>query len=221
MTSALLHADNLSHAFPDGENTRLILDGFSLDLSAGEMVGVHGPSGTGKTTLLRILAGLLPPQEGTVWVAGESLNYATPRALARIRTAHIGFLAQSGDLLRSESVAANIELPLLFIRPRVGQSERARRVRAALGTVGLGDLRPEQNVDTLSGGQRQRVALARALIRAPAILIADEPTAALDAAAATLLATHLRALADAGTAVLLASHDPRILTPCDRLIPLG
>lgn len=220
MIAPLLHADRLTQVYPDGDGLRVILDGFSLYLHPGEMIGVSGPSGTGKTTLLRILAGLSAPQEGTLSVLGEHARVGDPRALARIRNAHIGYLAQTGDLLNDESVGANIDLPLRFLRPTPSRAERKGRTQRVLAVVGLGSLSPERPVDTLSGGQRQRVALARALIREPDILIADEPTASLDTEAAAALASLLRATADTGTGVILASHDLDVLDRCDHLIRL-
>jgi putative ABC transport system ATP-binding protein len=184
---------------------RRILDGVSLELRAGERVAVTGHSGVGKTTLLHTLAGLEPPASGRVTVGDDVAGEGT-------RT-RIGLVPQHHGLVALLTAAENVELALQAARrPRGGIADAAR---AALEDVGLGR-RTEHLVDELSGGEQQRVAVARALALAPEVLLADEPTAELDAENRTRVLDALHRAALAGVAVLLTTHDDEVAAVCDR-----
>lgn len=216
MSSTVLHAAGVSKSFRDGKETRLIVQGVDLTVSAGEMVGVVGPSGSGKSTLLSLVGGLLSPDSGQVTVAGELLDYSKPSTVARLRREYLGWISQEYGLVPNESVAQSVSLPLIFDKPRLTRTARGTAVKEALKIAGL-DIPTWRQVGKLSGGERQRVAIARALVRTPTILIADEPTAALDEATGRTIVDNVRAIADSGTAVLVATHDPQVIAACDRL----
>jgi putative ABC transport system ATP-binding protein len=180
------------------------LDGVDLTVAAGEAVAVMGPSGSGKSTLLNLVAGLDRPSEGEVEVAGTVLNRLSETALARFRRANIGIVFQFFHLLDELTARDNVLLPAQL----AGTSRRAARARAdelleALGVAGRADAYPAR----LSGGERQRVAVARALINRPPLLLADEPTGAVDARAGAQVLDLLRDLNKGGQTVLLVTHD--------------
>lgn len=205
-----LAVEDLRHAYPgDGDTARPVIDIASWHAATGSRWLLRGVSGSGKTTLLSILAGLLPPTQGTVRLDGASL-YALPEAARdRRRAADVGFVYQAHVLVPLLDALENVELPLRF-GGRVPASERRARARAMLEQVGLGDHlhhRPGQ----LSMGQRQRVAVARALVIEPRVVLADEPTAALDAANAEVVLALLLDLSETAAATLIvASHDPAL-----------
>ena len=190
---------------PDGE-TVTVLDVPAFTLAAGAEVGLRGASGTGKTTLLHCIAGLLRPDEGRVVVAGLDLATLGEAARDRVRAAHVGYVFQTFNLLQGYSALENVLLAMSF----AGRMDAAR-ARALLEHVGLGDRlhhRPRQ----LSVGQQQRVAVARALANRPALVLADEPTGSLDAhLAATALALLRESCQAEGAALLCVSHDPAVL----------
>lgn len=206
--------EQVAKAFADGRGTRVLLAGASLHVAAGQVVGVKGPSGCGKTTLLAIVGGLEAHDAGRVVIGGHELDHARPREIARVRRKHIGLVSQTYGLIDAESVRANIALPLMFDRPRLPGRARTAAVDRAMEWVAL-DVDPTAAVCSLSQGEKQRVAIARALVRSPRLLIADEPTAALDAETAGRIVARFRAVADEGVAVLVATHDPQVAAACD------
>lgn len=212
----VLHAEGINKAYVDGQGTRQVLNDVSLTVRRGETIALMGPSGSGKSTLLAIIGGLLRPDSGSVVVCGEPLNYSKPNALARIRRECIGWISQSYDLIPSDSVGQNVGLPLLFDKPRLGKRDRAQAVVEALELAGL-DVAPKRLVSKLSGGERQRVAIARSLVRTPKVLIADEPTAALDEETSAQIVKLFRDIAKSGVPVLIATHDPHVVAACDRI----
>jgi putative ABC transport system ATP-binding protein len=209
---------NLSHAYGRGSLRKQILFDITTEIPAGEIVIVTGPSGSGKTTLLTLIGALRSAQEGSVRVLGEELCGAGPAALERVRR-QIGFIFQQHNLLGALTALQNVELGLR-VRGRRDAAGRRRLAIRMLETVGLGehlDKLPEQ----LSGGQRQRVAIARALAAEPAMLLADEPTASLDARSGRDVVDRMQSLARRkGTTILLVTHDNRILDIADRVVHL-
>lgn len=182
-----------------------------LAIEAGEMVVVRGRSGSGKTTLLNLLSGLDSPTRGTISVGGRDLSKLGDRALSRYRNTTVGYVFQAFHLETLRTVLANVTTPLLFTSLG-GAATRARGL-AALERVGLAD-KAKLPASTLSAGQRQRVALARALINEPAILLADEPTANLDAATADQIHAQILELARThGKTVIWVSHDKDLSIP--------
>jgi putative ABC transport system ATP-binding protein len=185
------------------------VDAVSLDVAAGEAVAVMGPSGSGKSTLLNLIAGLDRPTGGTVTVAGQRIDRMSETALARFRRAQIGMVFQFFNLLDDLTVADNVLLPAQL----AGLSRRQARQRT--GEL-LASLRIEKLADAypgrLSGGQRQRVAIARALVNSPAVLLADEPTGALDTATGQEIGGLLAGLNASGQTLVLVTHNPGLAT---------
>ncbi len=214
MARVVLRADGIMKRYPDGRGTRVVLDGVCLEVSAGQMVAVQGPSGCGKSTLLGIVAGLVRPERGTVDVEGSRFDFSRPSQIARLRQTHIGLVSQEYGLLDDDSVLENVVLPLRFVRPRRSRADRTVMAEHALEWAHV-DVDPGRRVHDLSGGEKQRVAIARALVRTPSLLVADEPTAALDSVRAAQITARLRAVADDGVAVLVATHDPAVTESCD------
>lgn len=193
------------------------LCGIDLTVSAGEFVALVGPSGSGKSTLMAIVGCLDSPTEGSYAIDGTNVEGLSGAALARIRNEKVGFVFQSYNLLPKASVARNVELPLLYAG--VGRKERRRRALELLERVGI----PEKaNVlpAVLSGGQRQRVAIARALANTPALLLADEPTGALDSKTGEEVLALFKELHRQGNSVMLVTHDPHIASLAERRVEL-
>jgi putative ABC transport system ATP-binding protein len=187
-----------------------------LDVHAGEVLLMMGPSGSGKTTLLSIMGGILQATGGSVAIAGREIVGLPERALPEVRLRHIGFVFQGFNLFPALTAAENvaIALDLRGIRGR----EADRRALAALDAVGLAD-RAHHRPGDLSGGQKQRVAIARALVGEPDIVLADEPTAALDHTSGERVLDLLRRVAtEQRRAVVLVTHDPRTLPYADRIV---
>jgi putative ABC transport system ATP-binding protein len=216
MTEPLLEAMNVTKDLGSGAARVAALKGVSLSLNGGELTLLMGPSGSGKTTLLSILGCLLSPSEGTVRVCQQPTAGADPEELARLRRERIGFVFQSFHLFPTLSASDNVRLAL-DVR---GERARAAKVRSreALAKVGLAH-KTRAYPRELSGGEQQRVAIARAIVGNPSIILADEPTAALDGengqAVMKLLADIAR---ERGHAVLIVTHDPRLLPFADRVI---
>jgi len=215
-TSAAVDLRELSHFYGSGTMRRQVLQGVDLTVAAGEVVLLTGPSGCGKTTLLTLVGALRSVQEGSVEVLGQQLAGASRRDRQRLRRS-IGMIFQGHNLLRCLTAEQNVQMGSDLLP---GLSYRARRdqSREWLRAVGLGDELHKLPHD-LSGGQKQRVAIARALAAHPRLLLADEPTAALDSQTGREVVELLRRLArDQGCAVLMVTHDPRILDIADRLV---
>jgi ABC-type lipoprotein export system ATPase subunit len=192
----------------------LVLDDVSLEIAAGELVALSGRSGSGKTTLLQLLGSLDAPTSGTIRVDDIEVQRLT--SPAQFRRDVVGFVFQLHYLLPSLSAQQNIELPL--VAAHVGRSERAQRAQALLEEVGLGD-RARALPSDLSGGERQRVAVARALAGRPRLILADEPTGALDSSAAARVFKLLADVRDNhGTTVIVASHDQSLAKHTDRAL---
>jgi len=179
----------------------------SIGVAAGEVVAVMGPSGSGKSTLLNLVAGLDKPTTGTVTVAGRRIDALGEGALARFRARHVGIIFQFFNLLDDLTVEDNVLLPAQL----AGASRRQARARAAelLERMGIGEHRDAYPA-RLSGGQRQRVAIARALVNSPELLLADEPTGALDTASGEEIGRLLRELNAGGQTLVLVTHDPAL-----------
>src|ERR1035438_7566657 len=208
---------SVSHFFGAGALRRQVLCDVTCDIWPGEIVMISGPSGSGKTTVLTLAGALRSVQQGSMKVFDQELRGASPEALVRIRQ-NIGFIFQSHNLLDCLTAWQNVQMSL-----GLGHASRAEARAlslAMLDAVGLGD-RAGYYPNQLSGGQRQRVAVARALVRRPRIVLADEPTAALDKQSGRDVVELLRQLArQEGCAVLLVTHDNRILDVADRLMLL-
>ena len=215
---AAVVVDNLSHAFGQGEMRRAVLQNISFSIEPGEVVLLTGPSGCGKTTLLTLIGALRTVQQGEVSVLGESLHGAGRRRRQQVRR-RIGMIFQGHNLLRCLTAEQNVQMGADLL-PNLSYRARRDEARQWLRAVGLEDHMAKVPHD-LSGGQKQRVAIARALAANPRLLLADEPTAALDSRTGREVVELLRRLArEQSCAVLMVTHDPRIVDVADRLLQM-
>ncbi len=191
------------------------LDGVSLELEPGELVALTGPSGGGKSTLLNLIGALDRPDSGEIHVGGEDVTQLADAS--RYRATTVGFVFQFHNLMTTLTALENVQIPMLGQRAR---AEREERARGLLAEVGLG-AREQSRPPTLSGGERQRVAIARALANAPRLLLADEPTGALDSETGAQILELLRGVRDArGTTILLVTNDDAVAAQADRVLRL-
>ena len=215
---AAVVVDNLSHAFGQGEMRRAVLQNINFSIEPGEVVLLTGPSGCGKTTLLTLIGALRTVQQGEVSVLGESLHGAGRRRRQQVRR-RIGMIFQGHNLLRCLTAEQNVQMGADLL-PDLSYRARRDEARQWLRAVGLEDHMAKVPHD-LSGGQKQRVAIARALAANPRLLLADEPTAALDSRTGREVVELLRRLArEQSCAVLMVTHDPRIVDVADRLLQM-
>ena len=193
------------------------LRGVDMMVDVGEFVAIMGPSGCGKSTLLNLIAGLDTPSEGDIAVAGESLGGKNEDDLARMRRSHIGIVFQFFNLLEGTSVLDNVALPAIVAGASRKQAES--RARDLLDLLGLSD-KASQAPGVLSGGQRQRLAIARALANKPTLLLADEPTGALDSGGGAEVMELFRRLHHDGQSILLVTHDDGVAAAADRVVEM-
>jgi putative ABC transport system ATP-binding protein len=206
---------NLSHYYGTGVLKKQILFDIQLDIQFGEIVIMTGPSGSGKTTLLSLIGCLRSIQEGSLHMLGQEIYGATKNQLVEARR-NIGYIFQAHNLLEFLTVAENVQMPMEFLDLPFPESRQ--RSQAMLKSVGLGE-HLHQYPENLSGGQKQRVAIARALVNRPKLILADEPTAALDSKSGRDVVNLLQQLAkEQGCTILLVTHDNRILDIADRIV---
>ncbi|MCU0366215.1 MAG: ABC transporter ATP-binding protein [Bacteroidales bacterium] len=214
----IITIEGLKKHFPMGSGRFTALNGIDLTVGKGEFAGIIGPSGSGKTTLLNIIGTLDVPSEGRAVILGQSVAGLTPAASASLRKSKLGFIFQSYNLFQVHTVFENVEFPLLL--QGIETAKRRQMVLDALEWVGLTDKiksRPAQ----LSGGESQRVAIARAMVKRPAIVLADEPTANLDAANShNILQTMEKLNRELQTTFLFATHDEKVISYVRRKIIL-
>jgi len=214
----LIQTKNLVKAFPIGKRKFTALNNINLSFSTGEFVGIVGPSGSGKTTLLNILGSLDIPSKGDAIVLDQSIKKLTQKKAANLRNHHVGFIFQTYNLLPVYTVYENVELPLLLMK--IPDNKRKNIVMQSLEWVGLVDKiksRPAQ----LSGGECQRVSIARAMVKTPKIVLADEPTANLDAKNShNILQTMSNLNKELNTTFIFATHDEKVIQYLHRKISL-
>jgi putative ABC transport system ATP-binding protein len=215
----MIEIENVTKRYLMGETEVRALDGVSLRVGQGEMLAVMGPSGSGKSTLMNIIGCLDVPTSGAYRLDGQPVEGLSDDQLASVRSAKIGFVFQQFNLLARTTALENVMLPLTYAG--VNGRERRRRAEAALRQVGLGD-RLHHRPNELSGGQQQRVAIARALANHPAILLADEPTGALDSkTGAEIIGLFQRLHRETGQTVVFVTHDPGVAAHTQRIIRLA
>ncbi len=203
----LLEMHNICKDYPQGREVVKILKNVDLTIEEGDYLAIMGPSGSGKTTLMNLIGCLDVPTSGTYRLNGEDVSKASENRLADVRNSTLGFVFQSFYLLPKLSARENVALPLLYAG--VKKSERLRRAEQALKMVGLGD-RMDFMPNQLSGGQQQRVAIARATINNPKLLLADEPTGALDTVSGQQVMDLFDELNDRGATIVLITHEPKV-----------
>jgi putative ABC transport system ATP-binding protein len=214
----LITTKDLEKIYPLGLTTLKALDRINLSVRRGEFLGLVGPSGSGKTTLLNIIGSLDAPTNGSAEVLGRKIESLSHMEAARLRNEHIGFIFQTFNLLPVYTVFENVEFPLLL--QRIDSSQRTKLVMAALEWVGLAD-RADSKPAQLSGGESQRVAIARAIVKKPEIVLADEPTANLDAANShNIMKTMLELNTELKATFIFATHDEKVITYLRRKITL-
>lgn len=213
--SALIRLESITKVYWMGEVELKALRGVSLEVERGEMVAIMGASGSGKSTMLNIVGTLDRPSEGRYFLDDEPVESLDEVELSRLRNRKIGFVFQSFHLLPRDSAQRNVELPMVYAGVR--SSERRARAQKALERVGLAE-RADHLPNQLSGGQQQRVAIARAIVNEPLLLLADEPTGALDSETTRQVMDLFRALHAQGMTIVLVTHDPAIASYASRVI---
>ncbi|MHA0915086.1 macrolide ABC transporter ATP-binding protein/permease MacB [Kosakonia cowanii] len=215
--TALLELKEIRRSYPSGDGMVEVLKGITLTINAGEMVAIVGASGSGKSTLMNILGCLDKPTRGTYRVAGTDVLTLSGDALAQLRREHFGFIFQRYHLLSHLTAAQNVEVPAVY----AGTERKARLARAKelLTRLGLGD-RSEYQPSQLSGGQQQRVSIARALMNGGQVILADEPTGALDSHSGEEVMAILHQLRDRGHTVIIVTHDPQVAAQAERIIEI-
>ena len=206
---------NIYKDYLQGKEAVPVLKDISLDVSEGEYVAIMGPSGSGKSTLMNIIGCLDKQTKGSFIFDGSDIMQANDKKLSEIRNKKIGFVFQNFNLLPRQSALENVELPLLYAG--VGKKERRQRAKAALEKVGLAErmfFKPTQ----LSGGQKQRVAIARAIVTNPKLLLADEPTGALDTKSGNQVMELFKELNDDGVTIVMITHEPDIARCAKRIM---
>lgn len=211
----MMKLNKINKIYQSGKLTVPVLHDIDLEIKDGEFIAIMGPSGSGKSTLMNIIGFLDPPTSGTYELNEEKINSFHENQLAGLRNKHIGFVFQQFFLLPRQNALKNVEAPLVYAD--VGKRERVERAQEMLEKVGLGD-RATHLPNELSGGQKQRVCIARALVNDPEIILADEPTGALDSKTSEQIMELFVQLNQEGKTVILVTHEEEIAAYADRII---
>ena len=214
----LIQMIDIRKEYKMGDETVYANDGITLDIDKGEFVAIVGKSGSGKSTLMNIIGALDVPTSGTYLLGGKNVGKLSDNQLADIRNKMIGFVFQQYNLLPRMSIMENVELPLLYAH--VSAREREKRAMEALEKVGLGE-KAKQMPKQLSGGQQQRVSIARALAADPSLILADEPTGALDSKTSRQVLDFFKKIHEDGNTVIMITHDNSIAVEAKRVIRIA
>lgn len=213
----ILEMHDICKDYPMGKSVNHILKHIDLEVEEGEYLAIMGPSGSGKTTLMNLIGCLDVPTSGSYLLNGQDITKCSPKQLAEVRNKELGFVFQSFNLLPKLTAVENVALPLLY--GGVKKAERRERARAALEMVGLGD-RIDHRPDQLSGGQCQRVAIARAMVGGPKLLLADEPTGALDTRSGEQIMELFAQLNAEGVTIVMITHELEIAQHAQRIVTI-
>ena len=211
----MIQLEGITKSYPIGKDKIDVLKTINLTIDKGEFVAIMGPSGSGKSTLMNIIGCLDKPTSGSYFLNGEDVSHYKDSELAKVRNESIGFVFQQFQLLPRINALRNVELPLIYSGE--GKKERMDRASDALKKVGLGD-RMEHLPNELSGGQKQRVAIARAIVNQPKLILADEPTGALDSKTSISIMEEFTRLNEEGTTVVIVTHESEIADYAKRTI---
>ena len=210
---------NVSKTYKTGSSTVEALKNVSFEVSEGEMLAIVGPSGSGKTTLVNIIAGFLLPDTGAVFLGDKDISKYNDSQRAKLRCDFWGYIAQDYLLIDSDTAYQNIEIPLQYTK-KVKRGERKVKILEVAKKLGIEGLL-NKKVSTLSGGEKQRVAIARAIVNNQEVVLADEPTGALDIENRDNVVESLRELqAEHGKTIIIITHDPEVANACDRVVRL-
>jgi putative ABC transport system ATP-binding protein len=213
----ILELKGIYKDYQQGKMTVPVLKDVNFSMEEGEYVAIMGPSGSGKTTLMNIIGCLDQATKGEFFLDGEDVRKCTENQMSDIRLKKIGFVFQSFHLLPRQTALSNVEMPLNYARvPKKERKERAAKALARVGLADRVDFRPNQ----LSGGQMQRVAIARAIVNNPRLLLADEPTGALDSKSGAQVMELFQKLNEEGVSVLMITHDPEIASHAKRVVTI-
>jgi len=215
--SSLISMRNIWRTYQMGSEELHALRDVSFDVAKGEYLAIIGPSGSGKSTLMNLIGCLDSPSQGSYWINGHLVSAMSDDELARIRNKEIGFVFQTFNLLPRATALHNVELPLIYAG--IGASARHERAQSALASVELGD-RVLHRPNELSGGQRQRVAIARALVNHPSILLADEPTGALDSKTSVEIMALFEKLHAEGNTIIVVTHEHDVAERAHRVLTI-
>ena len=220
MSNVVISMRNIIKRYYIGQPNELqILNGIDLDVTEGEFLAIVGQSGSGKSTLMNMIGALDRPTEGTYFLNGQDISTLDDVELSRIRNKEIGFVFQTFNLIARTNALKNVEMPMMYAgMPR---KERLKRAEELLEIVGMAD-RADHQPNELSGGQKQRVAIARAMANKPSILLADEPTGALDSKTGRMIMDLFHKLhEEEGTTIVLITHSPELAEECDRIVTIS
>ena len=219
----LLRLENICKKYSDGGVDNYVLKDVSFTVKSGEMIAIMGPSGSGKTTLLNILGCLDKPSEGEYFLNGINVKNLDKKGIAKVRNENIGFVFQQFALIPEYTAIENVEIPLLYgnnfrtANKKMRKNERLECAKQQLTSLGL-ENHMAKKPSQLSGGQQQRVAIARALVHNPSIILADEPTGALDQKTGKEIMDLLKSINEQGKLVIIVTHDPNVAACCNMVI---
>lgn len=211
----MIRAENLRKEYCTGNQTCVAVKDISIQVKPATAIAIIGPSGCGKSTLLQMLGGLTKPTQGKIWICGEDVELLNEKRKAKLRNSYISYVLQNFALVEDETVKSNLELPMLLEKPVCKKAERERRIKEVLERVGLLE-KERELVCNLSGGQQQRIAIARALIQRAEVMLADEPTGALNhQMGMEIMELLLELVREQKKALVLVTHNLELAQMCD------